>query len=169
MRIKFIFFALIILLVPLVVSANEKKQIYGVYEPILLPEISRKIINAKLDTGASTTSLGAYDIEIFTQDKVEMVSFIPQIPGAVKMELPLVRYSKIKSRNEEDAKQDPDPINRPVVKLTICMGGQKIFVEVNLTDRSNFKYPLLLGTKALKKFNAIVDPSLKNTSLPKCQ
>ncbi len=31
-------------------------------------------------------------------------------------------------------------------------------IEVNLTDRSNFNYPLLLGRKALIAFDAIVDP-----------
>jgi len=32
---------------------------------------------------------------------------------------------------------------------------------VNLTDRSAFQYPLLIGSEALKRFGALVDPSLK--------
>jgi hypothetical protein len=34
-------------------------------------------------------------------------------------------------------------------------------IEVNLTDRSAFQYPLLIGSEALKRFDALVDPSLK--------
>ncbi len=32
---------------------------------------------------------------------------------------------------------------------------------MNLTDRSAFQYPLLIGSEALKRFGALVDPSLK--------
>ena len=34
-------------------------------------------------------------------------------------------------------------------------------IEVNLTDRSAFQYPLLIGSEALKRLDAVVDPSLK--------
>jgi hypothetical protein len=37
-----------------------------------------------------------------------------------------------------------------VVDLELCLGDVKRTVEVNLVDRSNFNYPLLVGAKALK-------------------
>lgn len=50
---------------------------------------------------------------------------------------------------------------RPVIELDICMGSALRSIEVNLTDRSAFQYPLLIGSEALKRFDALVDPSLK--------
>jgi hypothetical protein len=50
---------------------------------------------------------------------------------------------------------------RPVIELDICMGTALRSIEVNLTDRSAFQYPLLIGSEALKRFDALVDPSLK--------
>ena len=50
---------------------------------------------------------------------------------------------------------------RPVIALDICMGTALRSIEVNLTDRSTFQYPLLIGSEALKRFDALVDPSLK--------
>jgi hypothetical protein len=50
---------------------------------------------------------------------------------------------------------------RPVIELDICMGQARRSIEVNLTDRSAFQYPLLIGSEALKRFDALVDPSLK--------
>jgi hypothetical protein len=41
------------------------------------------------------------------------------------------------------------------------MGKALRTIEVNLTDRSAFQYPLLIGSEALKRFDALVDPSLK--------
>ncbi len=41
------------------------------------------------------------------------------------------------------------------------MGTALRSIEVNLTDRSAFQYPLLIGSEALKRFDALVDPSLK--------
>jgi len=39
------------------------------------------------------------------------------------------------------------------------MGKTKRSIEVNLTDRSAFQYPLLIGSDALTRFDALVDPS----------
>ena len=49
------------------------------------------------------------------------------------------------------------------------MGKTLRTIEVNLTDRSTFQYPFLLGSNALKKFNALIDPSLKySVGEPRC-
>lgn len=39
------------------------------------------------------------------------------------------------------------------------MGKAKRTIEVNLTDRTAFQYPLLIGSDALTRFGALVDPS----------
>ena len=59
------------------------------------------------------------------------------------------------------AKKDGFSPDRPVIELDICMGSAMRSIEVNLTDRSAFQYPLLIGSEALKRFDALVDPSLK--------
>ena len=38
---------------------------------------------------------------------------------------------------------------RPVILLRICLGGVRKEAEVNLVDRSRFKYPLLIGRSFL--------------------
>ena len=53
----------------------------------------------------------------------------------------------------------PSAAKRPVVDLELCLGNVKRTVEVNLTDRSSFNYPLLIGAKALREFGAAVNPA----------
>ena len=78
------------------------------------------------------------------------------------IERPLARVSKIKRRaGDYDPDEDKNYTARPVIALDICMGTALRSIEVNLTDRSAFQYPLLIGSEALKRFDALVDPSLK--------
>ena len=52
--------------------------------------------------------------------------------------------------------------------MTICLGNKRRTVEVNLVDRDEFDYPMLLGRSALQGI-AIVDPSITHLSQPDCR
>ena len=140
--------------------------LYGRYEYIKLPEIG-ETLQAKMDTGALTASLSAKNIELFTRDGEEWVRFVLATKGASSKvyEHKLARISKIKSRADEDEdKDEPVSAKRPVVDLEMCLGDVKRTVEVNLTDRSSFNYPLLIGAKALREFGAAVNPARRYTA-----
>jgi hypothetical protein len=140
--------------------------LYGRYEYIKLPEIG-ETLKAKMDTGALTASLSAKNIETFTRDGEEWVRFQLATEGASKKvyEHKVARISKIKSRADEDEDKDTtESAKRPVVDLEMCLGHVKRTVEVNLTDRSSFNYPLLIGAKALREFDAAVNPARRYTA-----
>lgn len=140
------------------------KTIYGLNEHIRLTELDLQVA-AKLDTGAKTASLSARDVTRFRRDGETWVRFYLAIDEAHDhpIERPLARISKIKRRAgdynpEEDAKTYTA---RPVVELELCLGNSLRNIEVNLTDRSAFEYPLLIGSDALSRFGALIDPSIK--------
>ncbi|EZI27064.1 ATP-dependent zinc protease [Pseudomonas extremaustralis] len=140
--------------------------VYGRYEYIQLPEIG-ETFKAKMDTGALTASLSARDIETFTRDGDEWVRFRlsgKDVSNKV-YEHKVSRISKIKSRADEDEENDETSVaKRPVIDLEMCLGNIKRTVEVNLTDRSSFNYPLLIGAKALREFGAAVNPARRYTA-----
>ncbi|MNP33018.1 hypothetical protein D3C76_1262310 [compost metagenome] len=146
--------------------------LYGRYEYISLPEIGGEVLKAKMDTGALTASLSAKDIETFTRDGEDWVRFRLATKDASNKvyEHKVARISKIKTRSEEDEDEDvAAPTKRPVVDLELCLGDVKRTVEVNLTDRSSFNYPLLIGAKALREFGAAVNPARRFTAdKPEC-
>ncbi|MFJ9990607.1 ATP-dependent zinc protease [Pseudomonas putida] len=153
-------------LLALPVMAAEP-TLYGRYEYIKLPEIGQTL-KAKMDTGALTASLSAKDIETFTRDGEDWVRFrlaTKDADGKV-YEHKVARISKIKARSgdEEDEDEPSEAARRPVVDLELCLGDVKRTVEVNLTDRSNFNYPLLIGAKALREFKAAVNPARRYTA-----
>ncbi len=152
-------------LLALPVMAAEP-TLYGRYEYIQLPEIGQTF-KAKMDTGALTASLSAKDIELFKRNGEDWVRFrlgTADADGKV-YEHKVARISKIKTRTEEDEDGEAsDASKRPVVELEMCLGNVKRSVEVNLTNRSGFNYPLLIGAKALREFGAAVNPARRYTA-----
>lgn len=146
------------------------KQTVGVNETItILPENIR--LQAKLDTGADTSSLDARNIEFFTKDNQEWVRF--KITRAIdhkphSFEYPILRNAKITSRVPSESIPGKTHQKRPVIKMDICIGDQHKTIEVNLFDRSNFKYPFLLGASGLTEFDYLVDVQSNHVLPNKC-
>lgn len=157
-------------------AAKKEEQklnqpIYGRYEVVTIEELDRVPIKAKLDTGAYTASLHAIDIEYFEKDGDDWVRFIPVIENETLevREMPLLKISRIKQRAEEgDDSDDIASAQRPVVEMSLCIGNKREVIEVNLTNRGHFTYPLLLGAKSLRQLKALVDPARKYTADPDC-
>lgn len=144
-------------------SIAAEKTVYGLNEYIQLSDLKLEVA-AKLDTGAKTASLSARDIKRFKRDGETWVRFYLAIDDAHEhpIERPLARISKIKRRaGDYDPEEGKTYTARPVIELSVCMGKAQRTIEVNLTDRSAFQYPLLIGSEALKRLDAMVDPSLK--------
>ena len=153
-------------------SSPARKAVYGLNEYARINDLDIELA-AKLDTGAKTASLSARDIKRFKRDGETWVRFYlaTDTADSQPIEKPLARISKIKRRHGD---YDPDEgkayTARPVIELELCMGKALRTIEVNLTDRSAFQYPLLIGSDALKRFGALVDPSLKYAAgKPGCQ
>lgn len=177
-------FPLLLLLVGYVLSAQAagpaSKVIYGLNENVQLREIG-VTVPAKLDTGAESASLSARNIKIFEHDDQDMVEFDLALSKEERdrlgitreqwddIQLPLVGHVRIKRLAESLVEEERGYNRRPMVMLTVCMGRRAEQIEVNLTDRSDFSYPLLIGADALKRLGAVVDPSLKMTAgSPRC-
>jgi hypothetical protein len=109
------------------------------------------LMKAKLDVGALTSSLDVRELQRFQKQGQEWVRFT-YLAGArsVTVERPLVRNAQIK-------RHGGGAVERPVVLLTIQLGDFRQETEVNLADRQNFIYPLLLGRQFLKEARVTVD------------
>ncbi len=153
--------------------ADEQPDLYGRYELVTLPALG-KTLKAKMDTGAMTASLSATDIEPFERDGQDWVRCRLAVDGAqdTLYEHPLVRIAEIKKRTEEGDQAGTQEVaysQRPVIEMPVCLGGEQRNIEVNLTDRSTFSYPLLIGASAMREFGVAVDPAARYTrDRPQC-
>jgi len=119
-------------------------------------------LDAKLDTGADNCSLHARNIEYFMKGSIEHVRFkVRNRRGEeATIEKPVYREASIK-RVEGDAHV------RPVIRMYVCVGSKYREVDVNLADRSDFSFPMLIGRSFLSG-NAIVDSSRTYLQQPSC-
>jgi hypothetical protein len=123
-------------------------------------------LKAKLDTGAKTSSVTATEITELRRDGRDWVRFRIHDAdeadrGHLVLERPVTRWVKIKRHSGEAAR-------RPVVELDLCLGTTSRSVEVSLTDRSGFNYPVLLGRNFLAG-TALVDAARTYTVKPRCK
>ena len=130
--------------------------IIGETEVIHLPEFSVPF-EARIDTGATTSSIDARDVKTFERDGRKWVSFRIQARTGKEShsyELPVARAVRIK-------RHDAESLERISVMLTFRMGHLTLEREFTLADRSKFDYPVLIGRNVINGL-AAVDPSRRN-------
>lgn len=140
-------------------------KIIGRTELVDLPEWNFNDLEAKIDTGAFTSSLHCHHLEPFTKNDESWVRFYLLDPdheayNEQKIEMPVHDQREVKSSNGETEL-------RYFVQTRIKFYDQEYLIEFSLADRSAMKYPLLIGRKFLKKGPFIVDVTQTNLSLIK--
>lgn len=147
---------------PSIGYSDDQKAIYGWIENVRI-QPGDITLKAKLDTGATTSSLHAEDIEKFERDGEDWVRFFTRDPNAderVKVEREVSRRVKIVRHNGPSQR-------RVVVKIGVCVGNIYRESEASLIDRSNFTYPILIGRNFLEE-RILVDSAETFTTDPAC-
>jgi len=144
---------------PIVIHKGYEKLVIGEKEEVYFPTLDLSL-EARIDTGATTTSVDARNIVSFERDGKKWVRFemLKKDGTVLKVKRPLVKKITIKRHGE--AGQE-----RFVVKMRLNIASVSYFIEVSLTDRSQYKLPILVGRNFLKG-NVIVDVALQNTKSP---
>lgn len=131
-------------------------KIAGAVETLYVTPIAMPF-QARMDTGAETSSLDANNIRPFERDGEKWVSFdvINRKNGEKHhFEKPVKRRTTIVRIKHEEA--------RYVVNMSIKMGDELINAEFTLAERDKFNYQVLIGRNILNG-RFIIDPSLENT------
>ncbi len=134
--------------------------VIGEVEPVTI-RAAGITLPARIDTGAQTSSLGAADITPYERDGEKWVRFTiaSSDPGEAKViEKPISRMVKIK-------RHGGDSLSRYTVNLRVALGKMEKIREFTLTDRSSFKYPVIIGRNFLDG-TFVVDVGLKNSTSP---
>lgn len=120
-------------------------------------------IEAKIDTGALSSSLDATDIQTFSKGGREWVRFITHgnDNSSLRIERPVERTVQIRRAGA--------PVQRRyVVNIGVCLGTYYKMAEVNLADREGQKYRMLIGRRFLTgKF--VIDPGAMHLTKPACR
>ncbi len=131
-------------------------MLLGWREWVNLPDMHIPWIKAKIDTGARTSSLHAFDIEEFERDEVAYVRFLVR-PWQASLEDVATVESPIHDRRPVRSSSGHVE-DRFVIVARLAIAGREVSGEVTLTNRDEMGFRMLIGREILRQ-GFLVDPA----------
>lgn len=133
-------------------------DVIGWREWIGLPDVGVRRIKAKIDTGAKSSAIHAYNIHVFTRDGTEFAAFDlhprqREESVIVSAEAEVLEYRRVRNSGGTVT-------TRPVIVTHAILFGRRFPIELTLANRDAMGYRMLLGREALQgRFLVDVDQS----------
>lgn len=129
-------------------KVKKKLTTIGWREWVALPDLAIKTIKAKVDTGARTSALHAFNIRYIHKHAKTIVQFEVHTLQRnhrvfVTCEAPLVEERFV---TDSGGKRTL----RPVIVTTAEVAGERLEIELTLTSRDEMGFRMLLGRQALR-------------------
>ena len=134
----------------------EEVVLIGWREWLALPALALPAVKAKVDTGALSSSLHVENLETFERDGRTWLCFAvaPRRRGGR-----LIRCEAPAWDRRDVTDSGGRTTLRWFVHTDILLGGRRFRAEINLTNRGDMLFPMLLGRSALRgRFR--IDPQL---------
>lgn len=137
------------------VHPKPEKMPVGWREWIALPGLGIGAIKVKIDTGARSSSLHAFDVETFERDGAAWVRFVVHpwqrdCTTTVRAEAPVHEFRHIRSSSGHLT-------HRPVILAEVELDGRRWPIELTLASRDEMGFRMLLGREAVRG-RFVVDP-----------
>ncbi len=136
-------------------NKRRAKPVIGWREWVALPDLGVPAIKAKIDTGARSSSLHAFDIDRFRENGLEMVRFTIHPRQRRRLSTPTVEaplHAEKLVRNPGGREE-----LRPVIRTIIVWNDIAFEADLNLTRRDEMGFRMLLGRQAIRR-RFLVDP-----------
>jgi hypothetical protein len=122
-----------------------------------LPQWGIANLKAKIDTGARTSSLHAFDLEWFERDSEPWVRFEIH-PWQRSTDDAVVAEAAVES--SRDIRSSSGEIeHRPVIRAPLSIAGHEVDAEITLTRRDQMGFRMLIGREAVRR-RFLVDPGV---------
>jgi hypothetical protein len=131
------------------------KKTIGTFEKVNFPEFGMSNIRAKVDTGAFTGALHTTKIHEKDEDGVAVLYFSPFDHPKKVYKTDNFERGIVKSSNGETSE-------RYFIETSIEIRGKRYAITLTLANRSEMKWPVLIGRRFLHVNEFIVDVAERN-------
>jgi len=139
------------------------KRLLGRRELVDFPAFALVGVEAKVDTGAYTSAIHCTNIHTETNGQGRPVLRVrlldPDHPSFDGQPLEFAEFGLRDIRSSNGEVQE-----RYVIRAVVRLYGEDFTAEFSLSDRSDMKYPVLLGRSLLRQGRFVVDVSRRNLS-----
>ncbi len=137
-------------------SSGSGPGIIGWREWVALPDLGLPAIKAKVDTGARTSALHAYQIDPYVDNGRDMICFLihpiqRDFDFSVECHAPVLDLRQVTDSGGHREE-------RYVIESDIAVAGERWPIELTLTNRDTMQFRMLLGRTAMAG-RFVVDPS----------
>ena len=135
---------------------EPEKVVVGWREWVALPQADVPWVKAKIDTGARSSAIHAFDLEAYEKDGTEWVRFSVHPwqrsdEDHVELDLPVLDRREVRSSNGQVEQ-------RYAVSLDVRLAGRTITTVMTLSNRDEMGFRMLIGREALER-GFLVDSS----------
>lgn len=116
----------------------------GRVEDTELPLLESGIFKARVDTGATSSSIWASNIRT-DENGLHFTLFGPSHPAYTGIELTFTEYSTRKVRSSNGIEEE-----RYQIITTVVIKGRRVRAKMTLSDRSTQMYPMLIGRNVIR-------------------
>lgn len=128
----------------------DPRKILAALEELTFPEFDMNRVHAKIDTGADSGAIHCTRIHEEVEDGKKVLYFSPfDHPELVKK---TVHYVKRGVRSSNGSSQ-----SRYFIDTEVIIHGKTYPIHISLADRSDMRWPVLIGRRFLKNNGFIVD------------
>ena len=135
---------------------ENERTIIGWREWVTLPELNIPAIKAKIDTGARTSVLHAFDMEVFEVEGEQKIRFRVH-PVRKKKKIVLECVGDLKGQRMVTDSGGHREL-RYVIHTPIQLGQIQWPADITLTSRDTMRFRMLLGRTAMRG-RFLVDPA----------
>ena len=131
-----------------VAKQPDDLPIIGWREWVGLPDLGVSCVKAKVDTGARSSSLHAFDLEVVRRRGKELVRFSMHplqrsAAETVVAQAEVLDYRRVRSSSGQASE-------RPVIVTTLVLRGEAWPIEVTLANRDAMGFRMLLGRESFR-------------------
>ena len=130
------------------VSKQPDLPVIGWREKVSLPDLNITSVKAKLDTGARSSALHAFDLSFFQRDGIDFVRFKVHPSQRSKKRTITTEAKLLEMRTVRNSGGQAEI--RPVIETTVVAGKQQWSIELTLTNRDVMGFRMLLGRQAVR-------------------
>lgn len=137
-------------------SRTSKLKLIGRREFVSIPQLGIEKWEAKIDTGAYTSSLHCENINLCDENGKPVLYFSIASPNPAAGDLRQFRFEEFTEKKIRNSFGEME--QRFVIRTVVHIGRKKIRSSISLSNRDLMRYPLLIGRRLISgKFLVDVD------------